>query len=151
MVQLPATRCSCIAILWVSLVSFAATILRVASQRVFIVIVYFVIDSVRKLLDTPSYIPDVAFAICISLNSWYLFIADEKWWIFSSVLSFCARNKHLKNRHRAMYVCHWHIKLRISVHINLPSYFVKHARPETFGIGKFLCSDGWAPIFWKCG
>jgi hypothetical protein len=45
MVQLFATRCSCIAILWVSLVSFAAITLCVASQRVFIVIVYFVIDS----------------------------------------------------------------------------------------------------------
>jgi hypothetical protein len=53
MVQLSATRCSCIAILCVSLVSFAAITLCVASQRVFIV-VYFVIDSVRKLLDTPS-------------------------------------------------------------------------------------------------
>jgi hypothetical protein len=43
MVQLSATRCSCIAILWVSLVSFAAITLRVASQRVFIiVVVYFV-------------------------------------------------------------------------------------------------------------
>jgi hypothetical protein len=37
-------------------VSFAAVTLCVASQRVFIVIVFhFVIDSVRKLLDTPSY------------------------------------------------------------------------------------------------
>jgi hypothetical protein len=37
-------------------VSFAAITLCVASQRVIIVlIVYFVIDSVRKLLDTPSY------------------------------------------------------------------------------------------------
>jgi hypothetical protein len=54
-VQLAATRCSCIAILWISLVSSAAITLCVASQRVFIfVIVYFVIDSVRKLLDTPS-------------------------------------------------------------------------------------------------
>jgi hypothetical protein len=36
-------------------VSFAANT-RVASQRVFIVVVvYFVIDSVRKLLDTSSY------------------------------------------------------------------------------------------------
>jgi hypothetical protein len=35
-------------------VSFAAITLCVASQRVFIV-VYFVIDSVRKLMDTPSY------------------------------------------------------------------------------------------------
>jgi hypothetical protein len=38
MVQLYATRCSCIAILWVSLVSFAAITLCVASQRVFIVV-----------------------------------------------------------------------------------------------------------------
>jgi hypothetical protein len=29
--------------------------LYVASQRVFIVVVYFVIDSVRKILDTPTY------------------------------------------------------------------------------------------------
>jgi hypothetical protein len=37
-------------------VSFAAITLYVASQRVFIVVsVYFVIDSVRKLLDTHSY------------------------------------------------------------------------------------------------
>jgi hypothetical protein len=40
-------------------VSFAAITLCVASQRVFIFVsVYFVIDSVRKLLDTPSYLPD---------------------------------------------------------------------------------------------
>jgi hypothetical protein len=39
-------------------VSFAAIILYVASQRLFIVVVavYFVIDSVRKLLDTTSYL-----------------------------------------------------------------------------------------------
>jgi hypothetical protein len=42
MVQLCAIRCSCIAILWVSLVSFVAITLCVASQRVFIVVhVYF--------------------------------------------------------------------------------------------------------------
>jgi hypothetical protein len=58
MVQLFATRCSCIAILWISLLSFAAITLCVASQRVFVVVVvvvYFVIDSVRKLYDTPPY------------------------------------------------------------------------------------------------
>jgi hypothetical protein len=56
MVQLSATRCRCIAILWVSLVSFSAITLYVASQRVFIVVSeYFVLDSVRKLLDTPLY------------------------------------------------------------------------------------------------
>jgi hypothetical protein len=38
-------------------VSFAAITLCVASQRVFnVVSVYFVIDSVPKLLDTPSYV-----------------------------------------------------------------------------------------------
>jgi hypothetical protein len=36
-------------------VSFATITLYVASQRVLIVVAYFVIDSVRKLLDTPSY------------------------------------------------------------------------------------------------
>jgi hypothetical protein len=55
MVYLSATRCSCIAILWVSLVSFAAITLYVACQQMFVVVVYFVIDSVRKLLDTASY------------------------------------------------------------------------------------------------
>jgi hypothetical protein len=57
MAELSATRYSCIAILWVNLVSFVAITLCVASQRVITkVSVYFVIDSVRKLLDTPSYI-----------------------------------------------------------------------------------------------
>jgi hypothetical protein len=56
-VQLSATRYSCIAILWVSLVSFASITLCIASRMVIVVVVvvvYFVIDSVRKLLDTPS-------------------------------------------------------------------------------------------------
>jgi hypothetical protein len=58
MVQLSANTCSCGAILWVRLMSFAAITLCVASQRVFIVVVVvdFVIDPVRKPLDTPSYI-----------------------------------------------------------------------------------------------
>jgi hypothetical protein len=56
MVRLSATRCSYIAIFLVSIVSFAFITLCVASQRVFIVVsVYFFIDSVRKLSDTPSY------------------------------------------------------------------------------------------------
>jgi hypothetical protein len=42
MVQLSATRCSCTAILWDSLVSFAAITLCVASQQVFFVVVDFV-------------------------------------------------------------------------------------------------------------
>jgi hypothetical protein len=57
MVHLSAPRFCCIAILWVSLVSFATLTLYVASQRVFIFVsIYFLIDSVRKLLDTPLYL-----------------------------------------------------------------------------------------------
>jgi hypothetical protein len=38
-------------------VSFAAITLYVASQRLFVIVsMYFIIDSVRKLLDTPSYV-----------------------------------------------------------------------------------------------
>jgi hypothetical protein len=46
-------------------VSFAAITFCIAS-RVFIivVVVYFVIDSVQKLLDTPSYNPDKSYARC---------------------------------------------------------------------------------------
>jgi hypothetical protein len=54
MVQLSATGCSCIAILWVSLVRFPAITLCFASKRVFLV--YFVIDLVRKLYGSTSYI-----------------------------------------------------------------------------------------------
>jgi hypothetical protein len=55
-IALPADSCSCIAILWVSLVSFAAITLCVASKQVFVfvVIVYFVMDPVRKLLNATS-------------------------------------------------------------------------------------------------
>jgi hypothetical protein len=45
-------------------VSFAAITLCVASQRVFIV-VYFVIDSVRKLTDTPSDTSRVTYAVFV--------------------------------------------------------------------------------------
>jgi hypothetical protein len=36
-------------------VSFTSITICIAFQRVFIIVVYFIIDSVRKLLDTPSY------------------------------------------------------------------------------------------------
>jgi hypothetical protein len=52
-VQLSAARCSCIAILWVSIVSFAAITLCGAYEPMFIVTVYFVVDSVRKFLIHP--------------------------------------------------------------------------------------------------
>jgi len=63
MVQLHATKCSYIAVLWVSLVSFVAITLCVAPQRVFVVVVYFVIHSVRKRLDTHSYAAIESFSI----------------------------------------------------------------------------------------
>jgi hypothetical protein len=47
-------------------VSFAAITICVASQRVSIV-VYFVIDSVRKILDTPSY---VCMYVCTYLRTY---------------------------------------------------------------------------------
>jgi hypothetical protein len=57
MVQLSATRCSCIAILRVSLVSFATITLCVASERIIPkVSLYFVVDSVRKRLDTSTHV-----------------------------------------------------------------------------------------------
>jgi hypothetical protein len=62
MIQLSATRYSCIAILWVSLVSSAAITLCVASQWVFVV-VYFVIDWVRKLSGTPSYFQNLSLMV----------------------------------------------------------------------------------------
>jgi hypothetical protein len=59
MVQFSASRCSCIAILLVSLVSFVAITFCVASQGVSVV-VDFVIDSVSKLLDTP-----ICMCVCV--------------------------------------------------------------------------------------
>jgi len=57
MVQLSATRCSFIAIGWVSVVSFVTITLYISSQRVFnVVSMYFIIDSVRKFLDMLSYL-----------------------------------------------------------------------------------------------
>jgi hypothetical protein len=75
MVQLSATKYNFIAVLWVSLVSFATITFCIASQRVFIV-VYFVIDSVRKLFDTPSY---VCFSVLFSL----LYV-EALWWTHPS-------------------------------------------------------------------
>jgi hypothetical protein len=73
-VQLCATLCSYITILLVSLVSFSTITLCVASQQVLIVVVYFIINSVWKLLDIPLY-----FISCI--NSLY----DENTLSFPSV------------------------------------------------------------------
>jgi hypothetical protein len=88
MVQFSVTRCSFTAILWVSLVSFAAKILCVSSQRVFIVVViHFVIDSVRKLLDTPSY---------KKLGKWLSTLPLAKWLAFGRIVRHSLfHNKHI--------------------------------------------------------
>jgi hypothetical protein len=50
--------------------SFAAITLCVVSQRVFVVVsVYFVIDSVRKLLDTSSYVINMCVCVYLDLMS----------------------------------------------------------------------------------
>jgi len=74
MIQLSATRCSCIAILWVSLMSFAHITLCVASQRVFVVIDDFGIDSVRTLLYTPSYVCQTIQSKTNSCTSMYIIL-----------------------------------------------------------------------------
>jgi hypothetical protein len=55
-------------------VSFAVITLCVASQRVFVVVVDFVIDSVRKLFDTPSYTAAVFQLIYCNLYSLNIFL-----------------------------------------------------------------------------
>jgi hypothetical protein len=55
MVQLSATKCSCIAILWVILVSFAAITLCNSSQRVFIIIIIIIINLFRYRLSPEAF------------------------------------------------------------------------------------------------
>jgi hypothetical protein len=68
MIQHSATRCSCIAILWVSLVSVSAIKLCFGSQRVLIILVVvdYVRDSVRNHLDTLSSVVVVNRAVLIN-------------------------------------------------------------------------------------
>jgi hypothetical protein len=75
-------------------VSFASITLCVASQRVFIVaVVYFVIDSVRKLLDTPS---NISFAQISSVTLHNPTLQHATSFYFSSnpfhcsIFSYCA-------------------------------------------------------------
>jgi hypothetical protein len=50
-------------------VSFAAVTLCIAPQRVFIVVsLYFVIDSVRKLLDKPSYLREIRWGGVVGIH-----------------------------------------------------------------------------------
>jgi hypothetical protein len=70
MVQLSATRCSCIAILLVSLVSFAAITLCVACQRVFIfvivvAVVYFVTTQSGNFWIHPRVCMYVCMYVCV--------------------------------------------------------------------------------------
>jgi len=62
---------------------FAAITLCVASQRVFIVVVYFVIDSVRKLLDTSSL---VCVSMCVRVRKIYSLCIDP---VSTNLSQFC--------------------------------------------------------------
>jgi hypothetical protein len=60
-------------------VSFAAITLCIASQRLFIV-VDFVIDSVRKILDTPSYVyarARMCVCVCVCVCIYIYIYSDE--------------------------------------------------------------------------
>jgi hypothetical protein len=60
-------------------VSFAAITLCVASQRVFIVVVYFIIDSVRKFLDTSSYVSHLPVSFTCLADFVLCSIPDRNW------------------------------------------------------------------------
>jgi hypothetical protein len=62
MVQLSVTRCSCINILWVSLVSFAAITLCVASRRVFVVVISLTTQSVNFWIHPRTFSLPVLYA-----------------------------------------------------------------------------------------
>jgi hypothetical protein len=85
MLQLSATRCSCITILWVSLVSFAAITFCVTSQQVFIVVsMYFVIHAVRAdRLTTvglrPNSLSRSEASITMSGSLALTFLSHERW------------------------------------------------------------------------
>jgi hypothetical protein len=97
-VQLSATMCSCIAILWVSLVGFAAITLCVASERVFIVV-----------------------SICISLltqsGNFWLHSSISRWtysdfilmWLFAMdlILTVHSADKHVYHLRTYKYIYIW--------------------------------------------
>jgi hypothetical protein len=117
MVELSGTKCSCITILWVSLVSFAAITLGVASQRMFIV--YFVIDSVREILHTPSYVHRLQVISASPINGTFSLISNYpksvRWRVqifirYSVVLYYCVflRNTKAPLRHHIIISLYWH-------------------------------------------
>jgi hypothetical protein len=75
MVQLSANRCSCIAILWVSLVSFAAITLCVASQQVFIVV-----GVISLWLSPETFGYTVVLLLTLFKHSISWAPRSEKWW-----------------------------------------------------------------------
>jgi hypothetical protein len=59
-------------------VSFSTITLCAASQQVFVVVAYFVIDSVRKLLDTPSYITGFQVSLPRTVSSELHFLLQDR-------------------------------------------------------------------------
>jgi hypothetical protein len=85
MVQLSAIRFSCVAILWVSLMSFAAITFHVASEQVIPKAnIYFVVDSIRKLLFSP---------VCACLSSWW-----ECLCVCTALFALCAWTWHVTDQ-----------------------------------------------------
>jgi hypothetical protein len=85
-VQLSATRCSRIAILWVSLVSFGTITLYVVSQRVFIVISLWLSPEtfgytlvLRIIFSHHKWIPLTIFLLCMEHGNLYDFSLGSMW------------------------------------------------------------------------
>jgi len=119
MVQLSATRCTCIALLWVSLMRFATTTLCVTSERVFVVVVSISLSTqsgnfwkhdthdtnTANCLNSQNVIISPRGAQCQNglidwlsvakyLNShlWFLTILDAWWRVFSYFIFKCESN-----------------------------------------------------------
>jgi hypothetical protein len=89
-------------------VSFAAIILCVATQRVFIVVsVYFVIDSVQKLLDTHPYSYGYVYLrkMFYSLE-YFICCLTHSFFLFSQLAAECVVDKF--DSHYAVMSTQWH-------------------------------------------
>jgi hypothetical protein len=88
MIQLSATRCNCIATLWVSLVSFGAITACVASQRVFIAVISLSTQSGNFWIHPPTF-------------SCYL-----RLYLRSSLLALIFSKQNVRISHLAFYMAH---------------------------------------------
>jgi hypothetical protein len=149
-VQLSATRCCCIAILWVSLVSFATITLCVA-QQVFVV-VDFIINSVHKLFDTPSCITSAVYQTkCVKIHFSRRHIFYKSTICYSAYLS--GFDSHMLQIQ--LYFCNTNHNINVIAHCTVRNYsslyFIKHSSYQNMShvkvevlIESYICH---APIF----